>query len=123
MRYKLLGRSGLRVSELCLGTMAFGQVGLGRVQRGEQEDDRPVRRSGRQLHRHIHIAPPGNHLRCKRVANAEENSGRIDKLAGHHSTSRPVSTAARVTVMLSISLWGSDSTRALTSAMTAKGRT
>lgn len=25
MRYKLLGRSGLRVSELCLGTMTFGQ--------------------------------------------------------------------------------------------------
>jgi aryl-alcohol dehydrogenase-like predicted oxidoreductase len=24
MRYKLLGRSGLRVSELCLGTMTFG---------------------------------------------------------------------------------------------------
>lgn len=25
MRYKLLGRSGLRVSEICLGTMGFGQ--------------------------------------------------------------------------------------------------
>lgn len=25
MRYKLLGSSGLRVSELCLGTMAFGE--------------------------------------------------------------------------------------------------
>lgn len=25
MRYKLLGRSGLRVSEICLGTMTFGQ--------------------------------------------------------------------------------------------------
>ena len=25
MRYKLLGRSGLRISELCLGTMTFGQ--------------------------------------------------------------------------------------------------
>ena len=24
MRYKLLGTSGLRVSELCLGTMTFG---------------------------------------------------------------------------------------------------
>ena len=24
MRYKLLGRTGLRVSELCLGTMTFG---------------------------------------------------------------------------------------------------
>jgi aryl-alcohol dehydrogenase-like predicted oxidoreductase len=26
VRYKLLGRSGLRVSELCLGTMTFGEV-------------------------------------------------------------------------------------------------
>lgn len=26
MRYKLLGRSGLRVSELCLGTMTFGET-------------------------------------------------------------------------------------------------
>lgn len=25
MKYKLLGRSGLRVSELCLGTMTFGE--------------------------------------------------------------------------------------------------
>ncbi|RYY36449.1 MAG: aldo/keto reductase, partial [Sphingobacteriaceae bacterium] len=24
MKYKLLGRSGLKVSELCLGTMGFG---------------------------------------------------------------------------------------------------
>ena len=26
MRYKLLGKSGLRVSELCLGTMTFGDI-------------------------------------------------------------------------------------------------
>src|SRR5262245_65458917 len=26
MRYKLLGPSGLRVSEICLGTMSFGDV-------------------------------------------------------------------------------------------------
>lgn len=26
MKYKLLGRSGLRVSELCLGTMGFGTI-------------------------------------------------------------------------------------------------
>lgn len=25
MRYKLLGKSGLRVSQLCLGTMTFGE--------------------------------------------------------------------------------------------------
>ncbi|NRF72018.1 aldo/keto reductase [Aquincola sp. S2] len=29
MRYQLLGRSGLRVSELCLGTMTFGAAGWG----------------------------------------------------------------------------------------------
>jgi aryl-alcohol dehydrogenase-like predicted oxidoreductase len=29
MRYKLLGRSGLRVSEICLGTMTFGEEGNG----------------------------------------------------------------------------------------------
>ena len=29
MRYKLLGNSGLRVSELCLGTMTFGEEGWG----------------------------------------------------------------------------------------------
>ena len=34
MRYKLLGKSGLRVSELCLGTMTFGEDwGWGRRQR------------------------------------------------------------------------------------------
>ena len=27
MRYKLLGKSGLRVSGLCLGTMTFAEVG------------------------------------------------------------------------------------------------
>ena len=26
MRYQLLGPSGLRVSELCLGTMSFGEA-------------------------------------------------------------------------------------------------
>ena len=26
MRYQLLGKSGLRVSELCLGTMTFGDT-------------------------------------------------------------------------------------------------
>ncbi|HSW04930.1 aldo/keto reductase [Aquabacterium sp.] len=29
MRYQLLGRSGLRISELCLGTMTFGAAGWG----------------------------------------------------------------------------------------------
>ena len=27
MRYRLFGRSGLRVSEICLGTMSFGEEG------------------------------------------------------------------------------------------------
>lgn len=29
MQYRLLGRSGLRVSELCMGTMTFGETGSG----------------------------------------------------------------------------------------------
>ena len=38
MRYKLLGKSGLRVSELCLGTMTFGDgMEVGGVQDGEPE--------------------------------------------------------------------------------------
>ncbi len=37
MRYKLLGRSGLRVSELCLGTMTFGEAwGWGASERESQ---------------------------------------------------------------------------------------
>ncbi|QFU90076.1 aldo/keto reductase [Amycolatopsis sp. YIM 10] len=35
MRYRLLGRSGVRVSELCLGTMMFGYPGLGVATAGE----------------------------------------------------------------------------------------
>ena len=53
MRYKLLGRSGLRVSELALGTMTFGpEWGWG----ASKEESRHIfdayvgRR--RQLHRH-----------------------------------------------------------------------
>src|SRR5438067_12866775 len=39
MRYKLLGRSGLRVSELCLGTMTFGEdLGWGST----REDSRRI---------------------------------------------------------------------------------
>jgi aryl-alcohol dehydrogenase-like predicted oxidoreductase len=34
MRYKLLGRSGLRVSEMCLGTMTFGSEGFWKVMGG-----------------------------------------------------------------------------------------
>ncbi|MDP3684371.1 MAG: aldo/keto reductase, partial [Ignavibacteria bacterium] len=33
MKYKLLGKSGLRVSEICLGTMTFGEewaIGTGK---------------------------------------------------------------------------------------------
>ncbi|MGA6161081.1 aldo/keto reductase [Amycolatopsis magusensis] len=35
MRYRLLGRSGVRVSELCLGTMMFGYPGQGVATAGE----------------------------------------------------------------------------------------
>ena len=54
--YYLLGRSGLRVSRLALGTMNFGTGGLPRRLRqdrgGGGADLPPLRRGGRQLHRH-----------------------------------------------------------------------
>ncbi|HSH66337.1 MAG TPA: aldo/keto reductase, partial [Bacteroidia bacterium] len=31
MKYNLLGNTGLRVSELCLGTMTFGSKGLFKI--------------------------------------------------------------------------------------------
>ena len=53
MRYKLLGRSGLRVSELCLGTMTFGEDWGWGASRDECTPHlRALRRGGRQLHRH-----------------------------------------------------------------------
>jgi aryl-alcohol dehydrogenase-like predicted oxidoreductase len=38
MRYRLLGRTGLYVSELCLGTMTFGGQGFWKVMGGLQQD-------------------------------------------------------------------------------------
>jgi aryl-alcohol dehydrogenase-like predicted oxidoreductase len=38
MRYKLLGQTGLYVSELCLGTMTFGAKGFWEVMGGLQQD-------------------------------------------------------------------------------------
>ena len=38
MRYKLLGRSGLRVSELALGTMTFGDAWVWGADRVRQQD-------------------------------------------------------------------------------------
>ena len=39
MNYRLLGKSGLRVSEFCLGTMTFGEDwGLGLVQRRREKN-------------------------------------------------------------------------------------
>ena len=34
MKYRLLGRTGLYVSELCLGTMTFGDQGFWKVMGG-----------------------------------------------------------------------------------------
>ena len=53
MRYRLLGHSGLRVSELCLGTMTFGEDwGWG----SSKDESRAILdaflRGRRQLHRH-----------------------------------------------------------------------
>jgi aryl-alcohol dehydrogenase-like predicted oxidoreductase len=45
MRYTLLGNSGLRVSELALGTMTFGtDWGLGRITKGKRQAVRAVAR-------------------------------------------------------------------------------
>lgn len=59
MRYKLLGNSGLRVSELCLGTMTFGEEwGFG-AGRDESRAKKPFasgwqrRTSGRQCLRSL----------------------------------------------------------------------
>ena len=49
MEYRQLGRTGTRVSELCLGTMTFGNEA---DEADEQADRRPLPRRGRQLHRH-----------------------------------------------------------------------
>jgi aryl-alcohol dehydrogenase-like predicted oxidoreductase len=39
MRYRLLGRTGLYVSELCLGTMTFGDQGIWKVMGGLGQED------------------------------------------------------------------------------------
>ena len=53
MRYTLLGRSGLRVSEVALGTMTFGEAwGWGASPEESRRDLRGVRRSRRKLRRH-----------------------------------------------------------------------
>ena len=38
MRYRLLGRTGLYVSELCLGTMTFGGQGFWQVMGGLSQE-------------------------------------------------------------------------------------
>lgn len=46
MRYKLLGKSGLRVSELCLGTMTFGKDGGASLDESKQIFDAFVEAGG-----------------------------------------------------------------------------
>ena len=61
--YVTLGRSGLRVSPLCLGAMTFGEdLGWGSSVEESQTDHRPLPRARRQLHRHgelLHEEPLG----------------------------------------------------------------
>ena len=53
MRYRLLGKSGVRISEVALGTMTFGEDwGWGATARSLRQDARPVRRRWRECHRH-----------------------------------------------------------------------
>ncbi|HZD34699.1 MAG TPA: aldo/keto reductase [Nitrososphaeraceae archaeon] len=42
MRYKLLGRTGLRVSELCLGAMTFGEDWRGLLRGAPKEESRKI---------------------------------------------------------------------------------
>ena len=52
MRYTLFGRSGLRVSELCLGTMTFGEAwGWGAPKETCRRVFERLRRRGRHVHR------------------------------------------------------------------------
>ena len=58
--YVTLGRSGLRVSPLCLGAMTFGEdLGWGSSVEDSETDPRPLRRPGRQLHRHRQLLHQG----------------------------------------------------------------
>ena len=66
MKYKKLGSSGVKVSELCLGAMTFGEADeksfMHKVgQRREDVVQRPQSRAraGRQLHRHRRRLRPG----------------------------------------------------------------
>ena len=50
MKYRFLGNTGLRVSELCLGTMTFGGKGWGKMigSLDQQAVDAVVKRSDRK---------------------------------------------------------------------------
>ncbi len=53
MRYKLLGKSGLCVSELCLGTMTFGEDwGWGASKKECRKTFDAFVEKGRKLHRY-----------------------------------------------------------------------
>src|SRR5487761_595703 len=65
MRYRLLGKTGVRISEVALGTMTFGEDwGWGGAAGCRREDAGPVRRRWRQCHRHrqrLHQRVVGDH--------------------------------------------------------------
>lgn len=71
MRYRLLGATGLRVSELCLGAMVFGDT-RGSWGASQQEAARIVRRFA-QAARHWPMAP--------RLIASMITGGTIDALA------------------------------------------
>ena len=52
MKYRYLGRSGLLVSRICLGTMTFGNKEWGCDQEGSSAIVQKLHRGRRQLHRH-----------------------------------------------------------------------
>jgi len=94
MNYRLLGRSGLRVSELSLGTMTFGEdLGLGCLQRRSQEDLRRLpRRRRRQLYRYRQCLHPGDERRIL----GELLAGHRNESSWPQSTPMPLPVGTRM---------------------------
>ena len=74
MRYRLLGNSGLRVSEAALGTMTFGEEwGWGFSQGRSTQGVRRLSRGRRQFHRYRELL----HQRDERIVSRRVYEGTI----------------------------------------------
>ena len=84
MRYNLLGRTGLYVSELCLGAMTFGGKGFWQVigklgDQGGRGARRHRARRRRQLHRHRRRLLGGRVARSSSAARSRRSGGRASR--------------------------------------------